>query len=294
MFGGAFTLIPVSNRGIEKPSLFANNDRPLHLKEKEHVALLWTKENKKKYLDSRKWKDVEKDPSAVIESNGSGKRRGAETLPLSECLRLYSVQEQLGVDDKWYCSECKDHVQAFKKIEVWTAPKILLIHLKRFNYRGRYNFRDRLDHLVDFPLEGLDMSQYVLGASNVPPIYDLFAVSNHYGSMGGGHYTAYARHRDDGKWHLYDDSSVREVSDLSSIVSEAAYILLYRRRDVSWPPFNRSLEIVESDDEDSDDADSDDEVEEKPASAPVRDAPEAPLSPTSDSSTAANVDGPLR
>jgi len=222
--------------------------------------LLWTKENKKKYLDALKWKDIEKDSSAVTqESNGVGRRRGADSLPLSECLRLYSVQEQLGVDDKWYCSECKDHVQAFKKIEIWSAPKILVIHLKRFNYRGRYQFRDRLDHLVEFPLEGLDLTQYVLGQSGVPPIYDLFAVSNHYGSMGGGHYTAFARHRDDLKWYLFDDSSVREVSDLSSIVSEAAYLLLYRRRDVPWPPFNKALEIVESEDDDSDDADSDDE-----------------------------------
>ena len=68
-------------------------------------------------------------------------------------------------------------MQAFKKIEVWTAPRILIIHLKRFNYRGKYHFRDRLDHLVEFPLDGLDMTPYVLGSSDVPPIYDLFAVS---------------------------------------------------------------------------------------------------------------------
>jgi len=222
--------------------------------------LLWTKENKKKYIETAKWKVVELDPSALTqESDGSGKRRD-NLLPLTECLRLYSVQEQLGVDDKWYCPDCKDHVQAFKKIEIWSPPRILIVHLKRFNFRGRYHFRDRLDHLVDFPLDGLDLSQYVLGPTPGPPIYDLFAVSNHYGSMGGGHYTAFAKHIQNGKWFLFDDSSVREVSDLSSIVSEAAYLLLYRRRDLPWPSsFRVAGADATEDEEDSDDADSDDE-----------------------------------
>lgn len=32
--------------------------------------------------------------------------------------------------------------------------------------------------------------------------------------MGGGHYTAYARHRNDGKWYLYDDRSVSAVENV--------------------------------------------------------------------------------
>ena len=32
--------------------------------------------------------------------------------------------------------------------------------------------------------------------------YDLFAVSNHYGSLGGGHYTAYAKNPVHKKWSL--------------------------------------------------------------------------------------------
>lgn len=36
-------------------------------------------------------------------------------------------------------------------------------------------------------------------AQAAAPLYDLFAVSNHYGSLGGGHYTAYARMPDTGR-----------------------------------------------------------------------------------------------
>lgn len=56
----------------------------------------------------------------------------------------------------------------------------------------RYS-RNKLDTRVDFPLHGLDLTPYVLHTQSVQPVYDLYAVSNHYGSLGGGHYTAYAR-----------------------------------------------------------------------------------------------------
>lgn len=60
------------------------------------------------------------------------------------------------------------------------------------------------------------------------PIYDLYAVSNHYGGLGGGHYTAYAKNG--GSWFDFNDSSVREVSK-ESIQGSSAYILFYSRRD---------------------------------------------------------------
>jgi len=45
---------------------------------------------------------------------------------------------------------------------------------------------------VDFPVNGLDLRPYVQDTSSTEPIYyDLYAVSNHYGSLNGGHYTAY-------------------------------------------------------------------------------------------------------
>lgn len=35
--------------------------------------------------------------------------------------------------------------------------------------------------------------------NSTEPIYDLYAISNHYGGLGGGHYTAYAKNG--GKWY---------------------------------------------------------------------------------------------
>lgn len=57
--------------------------------------------------------------------------------------------------------------------------------------------------------------------------YELYAVSNHYGGLGGGHYTAYAKN--DGKWYEFNDSSVRAVSE-DSLKGSGAYMLFYRRK----------------------------------------------------------------
>ena len=84
-----------------------------------------------------------------------------------------------------YCPQCKKHQQASKKFDLWSLPSILVISLKRFSY-NRY-WRDKLDSHVDFPTQSLDMAPYVINASHGPAVYDLIAVSNHYGGMGGGH-----------------------------------------------------------------------------------------------------------
>jgi len=55
--------------------------------------------------------------------------------------------------------------------------------------------------------------------------------SNHYGGLGGGHYTAYALN-DDGVWCYYDDSRISENADPKDVVSEAAYVVYFRRKDV--------------------------------------------------------------
>lgn len=38
------------------------------------------------------------------------------------------------------------------------------------------------------------------------------AVDNHFGGMGGGHYTAFCRNKIDGQWYNYDDSRVSKAN----------------------------------------------------------------------------------
>uniref|UniRef100_A0A671TR01 Ubiquitin carboxyl-terminal hydrolase n=1 Tax=Sparus aurata TaxID=8175 RepID=A0A671TR01_SPAAU len=136
---------------------------------------------------------------------------------LKDCIELFTTKEKLGAEDPWYCPNCKQHQQATKKLDLWSLPPVLVVHLKRFSY-SRY-MRDKLDSLVDFPLRDLDMSEFLINPNAGPCRYDLIAVSNHYGGMGGGHYTAYAKNKDDGKWYNYDDSSVSPANEDQIVVS---------------------------------------------------------------------------
>ena len=91
-----------------------------------------------------------------------------------------------------YCPYCKKRQQATKKLDLWRLPEILVAHLKRFSY-DRY-FNNKLETFVDFPIYDLDLSSYVAYKNNPSSKhYELFAISCHYGSIGGGHYTAFVR-----------------------------------------------------------------------------------------------------
>mmetsp|Transcript_9915 Transcript_9915/g.23668 ORF Transcript_9915/g.23668 Transcript_9915/m.23668 type:complete len:781 (-) Transcript_9915:317-2659(-) len=148
-------------------------------------------------------------------------------VTLASCLGYFLQHERLGEQDSWYCPSCKDHVQADKKLDLWSLPEVLVVHLKRFSYTTR--LRDKIAAMVDFPLRGLDLSPHVLREQPIPPVYDLFAVSNHIGGLGGGHYTAYAKQPGTDRWHCFDDSRVYPI-DEKQVVSADAYVLFYHRR----------------------------------------------------------------
>lgn len=177
-------------------------------------------------------------------------------LTLYKSFERFNDEEQLGEMDMWYCSKCKDHRRAYKRMGLWLLPDILIVHLKRFQYsQGVYfTHREKIEELVEFPIEGLDLSPYTLKEQDVPPIYDLYAVSvrlgalqlcvcgarfsffcfvtqqNHSGGLGGGHYTAYGRNFMNERWYDFNDSSVSPLSDVRRVVSPQAYVLFYRRR----------------------------------------------------------------
>merc|ERR1711976_530382 len=101
--------------------------------------------------------------------------------------------EEFSQNESYHAKPSQKHQQATKKFDLWMLPSMLVISLKRFSY-NRY-WRDKLDTHVDFPTNGLDMGPYIINKNHGKAIYDLIAVSNHYGGMGGGHYTAYGKNK---------------------------------------------------------------------------------------------------
>ncbi|CAI5710605.1 unnamed protein product [Hyaloperonospora brassicae] len=158
---------------------------------------------------------------------------GAGPITLLSCLTKFTEREQLGEANTWYCPKCKQHVRAFKKFDLFSLPKVLIFHLKRFRYAQNsfYLHRDKISTLVEFPVEGLDLSEFVVGPQNgSKPIYDLYAVSEHVGGLGGGHYTAVAKNPENKYWFNFNDSHTSPTS-AENAVSARAYVLFYIRRD---------------------------------------------------------------
>ncbi|KAL8833514.1 MAG: hypothetical protein Q9170_004231 [Blastenia crenularia] len=196
------------------------------------------------------WEAIELMPDPELtEKRRARAQRRKNGCTLNDCLDEFGKSEILSENDAWYCPRCKEHRRASKTFELWTAPDILAIHLKRFSNQGR--MRDKLDVMVDFPVEGLDLTTRVATpADGKSPIYDLFAVDNHYGGLAGGHYTAFAKNFYDGKWYEYNapDSQVSRRANPQSVVTSAAYLLFYRRRSdhpLGGPFFERIINDTE-------------------------------------------------
>ncbi|KAI1117936.1 hypothetical protein F5Y14DRAFT_447346 [Nemania sp. NC0429] len=194
--------------------------------------------------------DTLPDPDLERAQEARAKRR-KHGLTLDECLDEFERDEVLSEQDMWYCPRCKEHRRASKKLDLWKTPDILIIHLKRFSSSG-YR-RDKLETLVQFPTENLDITSRVLHTEEgKQEIYDLIGVDCHYGGLGGGHYLAYAKNFIDGRWYSYNDSSVNATA-AKDIVDPAAYMLFYRRRSdgpLGGPNLHRVLQRSIDDDND--------------------------------------------
>ncbi|WVQ75606.1 hypothetical protein IAR50_005234 [Cryptococcus sp. DSM 104548] len=210
----------------------------------EGIFCEWSPRDFAEWLDHDTVEEKLVDPAIGKEL---AKRNAGKQINIEDCLDEFSKEETLGEDDLWYCPVCKKHQAATKRLEIHKAPDILVICIKRFGSSRRMG--DKLDNLVNFPIDGLDLenrigerklaktlkmdgedvTEYGIEGDDEPLLYDLYAVDNHFGGMGGGHYTAFCRNRVDGEWYNYDDSRVSKT-DASAVQSRAAYLLFYRRR----------------------------------------------------------------
>ncbi|TDH11101.1 hypothetical protein EPR50_G00082260 [Perca flavescens] len=190
-----------------------------------YVAIDWDPDMKKRFYNENEAEKYVKHGSMEVPQQQT-------TVQLQECIELFTTVETLEEENPWYCPVCKKHQLATKKLDLWSLPEVLIIHLKRFSYT-KFT-REKLDSIVDFPLRDLDFSDSLLRKSlsngEPPSRYDLIAVSNHYGGLRDGHYTSYARNKDNDQWYYFDDSKVTYARE-DQIVTNAAYVLFYHRQD---------------------------------------------------------------
>lgn len=180
---------------------------------------------------SATWEGVDLLPDEELQRKRMQRMNRRKTgVSLGDCLDEFGKEEILSENDPWYCPRCKEFRRATKKFELWKAPDVLIIHLKRF--RG---LRDKLDVLVDFPIEGLDLTERVISKDGKELVYDLFAVDNHYGGLGGGHYTAVARNFIDGNWYDYNGMLLPRRIHTSKLPLTGPKTPWYQRRTRNMP-----------------------------------------------------------
>ncbi|KAB2063321.1 hypothetical protein ES319_A10G208800v1 [Gossypium barbadense] len=177
--------------------LSAGDEKAINLSAMSHVVVYldWTS----KLLEKFNINYLENLPE-VFKYGPITKKARTEPLSLYTCLEAFLREEPLVPEDMWYCPQCKEQRQASKKLDLWRLPEVLVIHLKRFSYSRSMKHK----------------------------LYELYALTNHYGGMGSGHYTAHIKLLDENKWYNFDDSHISPINE-EDVKSAAAYVLFYRR-----------------------------------------------------------------
>jgi ubiquitin C-terminal hydrolase len=142
-----------------------------------------------------------------------------------DCFNFHIKPEILEGDNAWYNEKTRAKEDIKKQISFFNFPKILVITFKRFSPDGQ----QKLNSLIKFPLENLDLSSYVRGYNKESYNYDLFGICNHMGGVMGGHYTAFVRNSEN-QWLYCNDRNVDIVQNQESIVTPMAYCLFYRKK----------------------------------------------------------------
>ena len=210
----------------------------------DRILIIWNRKYIKHFLRNP---DINlNEISKEIHENSLNKKISIEKL-----FEEFSNEEKLDKDNLWKCPKCNKHSQATKKLELYNMPKVLIIHLKRFNNNKKINT------FIDFPLTNLDLNKYINkeskgSSNNIHELkYDLIGVINHYGSMEYGHYTSFCKNMHDNKWYEFNDKLVKEIQpgkEYETIVSPNAYILFYREQNcdiIKWDIiYNKKYEDI--------------------------------------------------
>lgn len=146
---------------------------------------------------------------------------------LYDCLDNYCFKELLQGEDSYNCAKCKAKTEATKVLKLWTLPKVLIIQLKRFNFKLTKNNRH-----ISCPMK-LNMTKYVThpaahSQGNVGlQLYNLVGVIEHSGTLSGGHYISKCKVDGGVGWKLFNDASVNSIQE-KEVITTNAYVLVYK------------------------------------------------------------------
>lgn len=155
------------------------------------------------------------------------KQRSNEPVTLLDCFGAFTQSEDLDEHNPWFCPQCQRNQLAKKTMTVWQYPDTLIIQLKRFVFHQLSG--TKVDSVVQFPIDNLDLNQYISGPKTKFLQYNLYSCVCHFGGANSGHYTAYAKHPVSGQWYYYNDETVSLQSPGEDDFS-STYVLFYQRK----------------------------------------------------------------
>ena len=156
---------------------------------------------------------------------------GEPPVTISDCLAQFTRTEKLTDSNSYNCETCKKKTESLKRISIHRLPEILVLHLKRFRHDGGYYGGSKITKTVTFPVASdFDLGPFVSdNQRNVSTKYRLCGFVVHMGSLSGGHYIAYCRHKTTGQWFCFDDSRVTPVNDIGVIESAEPYVMFFQK-----------------------------------------------------------------
>lgn len=130
---------------------------------------------------------------------------------LYNCLKKFSSHEVLGGANKFFCDVCGSHQEALKCMKVRKAPRMLILHLKRFKFSEAEQKNTKLLDRVLYS-RYLRLPATTDDCETPEKLYELTSVIIHLG--GGpyqGHYVVITKTANG--WLLFDDEIVDRVDE---------------------------------------------------------------------------------
>ncbi|CAJ0929893.1 unnamed protein product, partial [Ranitomeya imitator] len=148
-------------------------------------------------------------------------------VSLLDCLTLFTKEEELNSENAPVCDRCRQRTKSTKKLSIQRFPRILVLHLNRFS-TTRFSIK-KCSVFVDFPLQRLNLKEFASEKAG-SPVYNLYALCNHSGSVHYGHYKRpTVRTSPDGS-SIMTPGQVSPISE-GQVQSSEAYVLFYELED---------------------------------------------------------------
>jgi ubiquitin C-terminal hydrolase len=134
--------------------------------------------------------------------------RGKPTL--RDSFAAYVEKEEL-MGENQYETDDFGKQDAEMGTEFIQFPKVLQLHLHRFDYDFEEGKQVKINDRFEFPSE-IDLAEFLaLTAPSQPTCFQLVGVLVHEGAAYSGHYYAFLRPSPDPQWYEFDDDTVRRA-----------------------------------------------------------------------------------